>query len=80
MFLHRAGRQIGFQANDGLDAGFFGCLVELDHAKHGAVIGDGQGGHAHLFGAPDQLLDIREAIEQRVFGMDMQVDKRHVCR
>jgi hypothetical protein len=41
------------------------------------VIGQGQGGHAHLFGALDQLLDIAEAVEQGVFRMDVQVNKGH---
>ncbi len=77
MFLHRAGRQVGFQPDDGLDAGLLGGVVELDHAEHGAVVGDGQGRHVHLLGALDQLLDVREAIQQGVFGVDVQVGEGH---
>ena len=77
MLLHRAGRQVGFQADDGLDAGLLGSMIELDHAEHGAMVGDGQGGHVHLLGALDQLLDVREAVQQGVFGVDVQVGEGH---
>jgi hypothetical protein len=41
------------------------------------MVGDGQGRHIHLPGAFDQLLDVRETIQQGVFGVDVQVGKGH---
>ena len=61
----------------GLIPASFGGVVELDHAEHRAVVGDGQRGHVHLFDAFDQLLDVREAVEQGVFGVDVEVDEGH---
>ncbi len=75
--LHAAGGHVGLQADDGLDAGIFAGVVKLDHAEHGAVVGDRQGGHVHFFGALDQLLDIAEAIQEGIFGMYVQVGKGH---
>ncbi len=75
--LHAARRHVGFQPDDRLDAGFFGRLVEVDHAEHRAVVGDGHRRHIHLFDALDQLLDVREAVEQRVFGMDVKMGEGH---
>ena len=74
---HAARRHVGLQPDDRLDPRGLGGVEELDHPEHGAVIGEGDGGHAHLGGALGQLLEVAEAIKQRVFGMDMQVDKRH---
>ena len=71
----RARRQVGLQPDDRLDPRGLGGVVELDHPEHGAVIGERQGGHAHLVGALDQLLDVAEAIKQRVFGVDVQMDE-----
>ena len=64
---------IDLAADDGLDAGLSGCLVELDDAVHHAVVGDGQAVHAQLFGPCHQLRDAAHAVEQAVFGVDMEV-------
>ena len=77
VLLHGAGRHVGLQPDDGLDPGILCGVVELDHAEHRAVVGDGQGGHVHLFGALDQLLDVAEAVEQRVFGVNVEVGEGH---
>ena len=61
----------------GFDARFFGRLIEIDDAEHGAVIGDRHRAHIHLFDALDQLLDIREAVQQGVFGMNVKVCEGH---
>ncbi|MGZ6347101.1 MAG: hypothetical protein ACXWNC_05990 [Anaerolineales bacterium] len=37
------------------------------------MVGDSQGGHAHFLGTLDQLLDIAEAVEQGVFGVNVEV-------
>jgi hypothetical protein len=54
-----------------------GGVVKIDHPEHCAVVGQRQRRHAQLPGALDQLLDVAEAIQQRVFGMDVQVDEGH---
>ena len=48
---------IDFTADDRLDAGFFGCLVELDDAVHHAVVGNRQAVHAQFFGSGDELVE-----------------------
>ena len=58
LVLHTTGCHVGFQANDGLDPFRFGGFVEVDHAKHRAMVGDGNRVHVHFFNAFDQLLDI----------------------
>ncbi len=68
----RAGCQVGFNPDDRLDPRSRGCLVEVDHAVHTAMVGEGDGRHAHLLDALDQLLYIAEAIQQGVFGVDVQ--------
>ncbi len=77
VLLHGAGGHVGLHPDDGFDAGFLGGVVELDHAEHGAMVGDGQGGHVHLFGTLDQLLDIAKAVEQGVFGVNVEVGEGH---
>jgi len=60
--FHRPGRQIGFNPNNGLNVCCFGSFVKVNHTKHSAMVGNGDGGHLQFFGATDQLLDIAEAI------------------
>ena len=67
------GREVDLAADDGLDAGLDGRLVELRAAVHVAVIGDGDGGHAELLGPRAQLVDARRAVEQGVLRMHVQV-------
>ena len=75
VLLDGAGCQVGFQPDDGLDAGLSGGVVELDHTEHGAVVGDGDARHAHCVGAFDQFVDVAESVEQGVFGVDVEMDK-----
>ena len=74
---HAARRQVGLDADDGLDALLDGLGVELDDAMHRAVVGERNGRHRQLAGAPHQLLEIAEAVEQRVFGMTVQMNEGH---
>ena len=76
--LHAARRHVGFQPDDRLDPLAFGSLVKIDHPEHRAVVRDGHRGHVHLLDALDQLLDIREAVEQGVFGVNVKVGEGHV--
>ncbi len=52
-FTHTARRQISLYPDNGFDAMGDGCVVEVNHAKHGAVVGECQGGHVHFLGALD---------------------------
>ena len=74
---HAARGEVGFEPDDGFDSGSPGGVVELDRAEHGAVVGQGDGIHPHGLGSRDELLDIAEAVQQGVGGMDVQVDKGH---
>ena len=44
--LHPARCQVGFQPNNRFDAGIFSRAIEIQRAKHGAMIGERQGRHA----------------------------------
>ena len=46
------GGDIGFVAEDGIDASVFGGLIELECSVQIAMIGDGQGVHAQRFARP----------------------------
>jgi hypothetical protein len=76
-FAHGAGGQVSFDADDRFDTGGSSLIVELDHPEHGAMIGQRDRAHAHFFDAPHELLDVAEAIEEGVFGVDVKVDKTH---
>ncbi len=73
--VHPAGRQVTLQPDDGFDPGFGGLLEKFDHPEHGAVVGDGDGGHAHFPGAGDQLGYLAKTIQQGVLGMQVEVDE-----
>ena len=75
--LHATRGHVSFHADDGFDPGFFGGVVEFDHAEHGAVVGNRQRGHVHFFGAFDQLLDVGKTIQERVNRVGVQVNEGH---
>ena len=58
---------------DRLDARLFAGHVEVHHAVHGPMVGDGQGVHAHLLGLGHQLRDTADAVQHAVFGVDVKV-------
>ena len=65
--------EVDLTAQQRLDAGLAGRAIELDRARHGAVVGDADGGHAELHRALDELRDAAGAVQHRVLGMDVQV-------
>jgi hypothetical protein len=73
--LHASGSHVGLDADDGLDARLRGGIEEVDRAEHGAMVGEGQGRHPLVLGPPDQSRDAAQPIEQRVFGMNVEMDK-----
>ncbi len=68
---------VDLAADDGLDARGAAGLVEGHRPVHHAVVGDRQGTLPQFFGALRQLLDAAGAVEQRIFGMDVEMDEGH---
>ena len=58
-----------------MDARRLGGLIEINDAKHVAVVGDGQALHAQFLAARHQLVDAGRAVQQAIFGMHMQMGK-----
>ena len=72
-----ARRHIDLTADNGLDAGRLAGLIEGHRAVHHAVVRHGEGGHPQLPGALSHPVDAAGAVEQGIFGMDMEMDKAH---
>jgi hypothetical protein len=68
-------RLVGFDADNGLDLALFTGAEEFDGAVHYAVIGQCQRWLTQALGLGHQLLDAAQAVEQRVFGMGVEVDE-----
>ena len=73
-----ARRDVGFVADDRVDAGRLGLLIELQRAVQIAVVGQGQGVHAQRLGLLDQRPDRAGAVQQAVMAMAVQMDERAV--
>ncbi len=65
--------QVGFHADDGLDALGRQLVIELDGAEEAAMIRDGGRGHALLHGAPGQVPRPDGAVEEAVLRVEMQM-------
>ncbi len=65
--------EVDLAAQQRLDAGLPGRAVELDRARHGAVVGDPDGGHAELDRPLDELGDAACAVQHRILGVDVQM-------
>ena len=63
------------RANDRLDAGAGGALVELHQRAHVGLFGQPDGGHAHFRRAFDQWLDPDQAIDQGILRMDAKMNE-----
>ena len=63
-------------AEDRLDPLLGGGLVEVDRAGHRAVVGERHGGHLELGRLPRERRDPARPVEDRVLGVDVQVDER----
>ena len=74
----RSRRNIDLAADDRLYAGSAAGLVKRDGAVHDAVVGDSKRGLTELLCAVNERLDAAVAVEQRIFGMNMQVNKAHI--
>ena len=51
---------------------------QVGHAIHVAVVGNGDGGHAQLYGTVDHILDTGCAVEHGENSVVVQMDKCHV--
>lgn len=69
------GGDIGFHTDDGLDACFLRLLLKVPRAVKISVICDRQGGLFELLGAADQIANSIGTVEQRVFGMTVEMDE-----
>ena len=69
--------QVGLQADDRLNAGFFARGVEVDGAVEAAVVGDGEGLHPQLAGALHHATDAAEAIEHAELGVVVEVSEQY---
>ena len=72
----RAGRVVALHADDRLDPGLGGLLVEVVGAEDVAVVGHRQRRHARGRGRRRHLGQLRRAVEHRVLGVDVQVHER----
>ena len=73
--LPASGRDVELAAEDRLDAGLLGRVVEVDRAEEVAVIRERDGRELQLLGLVDQLLELGGTVEQAVLGMNVQVDE-----
>ena len=67
---------VDLAAEHGLDAFVPGCLVEIDRAGERAVVGQRDGRHLELGSALREVRDPARAVEDRVLGVDVEVDER----
>ena len=72
-FTFKAGTRshINLASQDGIDPGFSGSPVKIDHTIHNAMIGDRRAVHSQLFYSGYILFDLIGAIQKTVFCMDM---------
>src|SRR5947207_3057169 len=68
-------RDVSLHADQRLDALLLALQVELHHAEHHAMVGDGERRLSERLGAGDQIRDAVGAVEQAVLGVVMNVAK-----
>ncbi len=73
--LDRTGRHVGLAADDRLDARLRRRLIKFDRAVQIAVIGDRDRRHPEFRRLFHQLLHPHRAIEEGVFGVQMEVNE-----
>jgi hypothetical protein len=76
LLLVRSRRNVCLAADDRLDPGIGRFLVKLDRAEKIAVISHGHGRHAEFDRFFHQLLHPHCTVQQRIFGVEVEVNKR----
>ena len=76
-FFEAVAADIDLAADDGGNARVPTGVIKIHRAVHHAVVGDGGVGKAQFFQAADQRADAVGAVQQAVFGMQMQMGKGH---
>ena len=66
---------VDLTAEDRIDPALARLIVEHDRREHVAVLGDRRGRHLQLHRRVEQLLDAARAVEQRVLGVQVQVNE-----
>ncbi len=69
---------VDLAADDRLDAVLSGLPVELDRARERPVVGDRDGRHLELGRARREVRNPACAVEDRVLGVDVEVDERRL--
>ena len=72
----RTGGDISFATNDRFHPGALGFLVKFDRAKQITVIRDRDGWHLKFGRLFHQLFHPDAAVQERVFRVQMQMNKR----
>ncbi len=70
----------GVHADDGLDALAARALVELDHAEQVGEIGDAERRHAVGRGGGDRLVELDDAVGDRIFGVQAEMHEARSAR
>ena len=71
------GRHVHLAADDGFDSLCLAGAVEINRAVHHTVVCDRAGGLPHLLDDLRQIPDAAGSVQEAIFCMDMQMDKRH---
>ena len=71
------GGDVGLHPDDRLDASFVGLLLKLPCRVQIAVVGNGNSGLLELLRLCDQVVDTIRPVEERIFGMAVQVYEAH---
>ena len=73
----RAGCHIYLAPDNRMNSLFFGFFIKVYHPEHHAVIGDGNRSLSPFLNRPHQILDAAGAVQQTIFGMQVQMCKAH---
>ena len=69
------GSQVCFHADNRLNPCFHRRFVKLERAVHNTVVGEGNGRHIVFLRFFYEFWDFDESVEQRIFTVDMEVNK-----